>query len=98
MHLFTTVSIYFCTGKLYEGLNRQCCGTEVVTNDLMCCGNGTEGKTYIMDDDNFCCGNEYISQERSVCCVSQTGKAKVRHSFIPEEWKSSFFCFKESAS
>ena len=74
------------SGTLHDGYQVQCCGGEVVSDQLKCCGNVTMGQAYIENTDNMCCGSQYVPEETSVCCTDEMGRSKVRYDklfFIP---------------
>lgn len=35
-----------CGGSLHDSFNQQCCGGEVVSTDLICCGDEEEGTAH----------------------------------------------------
>lgn len=63
--------------ELHDGYESQCCGGEVVSDRLRCCGNTTIGQAYVDNTDNVCCGSEYVLEETSVCCTDEIGRSKV---------------------
>lgn len=64
-------------GVLYEKLNSQCCGSEVVSDDLICCGGVKKGSAHDRNSTKFCCGAEYVDVASSVCCVNDIGQTQV---------------------
>ena len=64
-------------GVLYEKLNSQCCGGEVVSDDLICCGGVNKGSAYNHNSTKTCCGAEYVDVASSVCCVNDIGQTQV---------------------
>ena len=65
------------SGKLHEQHEKQCCGGEMVSEDLVCCGGQTDGHTYTHKPGMSCCGQKYVGDDMSLCCVSDTGHIKV---------------------
>lgn len=55
-------------GVLQDGRSRQCCGGELVSGDLVCCGDDLVGAAYTGDASNTCCGFDYVPAATSVCC------------------------------
>lgn len=35
-----------CEGRLYDGYSSQCCGGELVPEEMMCCGDADKGKAH----------------------------------------------------
>ena len=69
------------TGKLYERHEKQCCGGEMVSDSLVCCGGQTDGHTYTQKPHMSCCGQKYVRDDQSLCCISDTGHIMVSSSF-----------------
>ena len=63
--------------KLHNGYERQCCGGEMSSDTMLCCGNNTVGQAYKPELDRFCCGSQYADSATSVCCADETGMSKV---------------------
>ena len=77
---FSYIVLLLCTGELHDGYQVQCCGKEVVSDRLKCCGNVTVGQAYVHNTDNLCCGSQYVAEETSVCCTDEIGRSQVRFS------------------
>uniref|UniRef100_A0A1I8J358 EB domain-containing protein n=1 Tax=Macrostomum lignano TaxID=282301 RepID=A0A1I8J358_9PLAT len=58
-----------CGGHLHSSLNQQCCGGQMVPNDLVCCGDSI---AYQPQSNMSCCGDQYVllagSDSETVCC------------------------------
>ncbi len=63
---------------LQDGYQSQCCGKEVVSDKLTCCGNVSKGQAFVENAENVCCGNEYVPDKTSVCCTDELGRSKVK--------------------
>lgn len=44
---------------------------------MMCCGGAAEGHAYEAREGMACCGLQYIQDDTSLCCMSDTGHIKV---------------------
>ena len=69
------------SGKLYERHEKQCCGGEMVSDSLVCCGGQTDGHTYTQKPHMSCCGQKYVRGDQSLCCISDTGHIMVSSYF-----------------
>ncbi|ESO94175.1 hypothetical protein LOTGIDRAFT_118598, partial [Lottia gigantea] len=78
----TTGSQICCTGTLYGGYNKQCCGGQVVSQSAICCGNDTSGDVYLPQSQKTCCGRKYVDQQTTLCCTSDTEHTKVRTNMV----------------
>ena len=79
--LFNSYKQIWCAqflGELHDGYEVQCCGGEVVSDRLKCCGNVTMGQAFVENTDNICCGSKYVSVETSVCCTDELGRSQVQ--------------------
>lgn len=66
------------TGKLYDKYQQQCCGGQLVSDQLTCCGDQMSGTAYSQDVTKQCCGTEYMETRTSVCCTDgDTGHTQV---------------------
>jgi hypothetical protein len=74
-----TCSIYniIISEKLYDGFNKKCCGDTLVDHTNVCCGDDQHGTSYPYSDGHQCCGIDYINNDTSLCCTSDTGHQKV---------------------
>ncbi|XP_021347323.1 usherin-like [Mizuhopecten yessoensis] len=77
-----------CGDKLYDGYNQQCCGGEVISNHMACCGDAQEGSAFTARPGMECCGMSYVIMNRTLCCTSDTGHSKV-HMYKDEDAKLS---------
>ncbi|XP_053408878.1 usherin-like [Mercenaria mercenaria] len=82
---YTSGSQTCCAGQLYERYEKQCCGKEVVSDTMMCCGGEVNGHAYAKRNGMSCCGQQYISEDTTLCCASDTGHIKVHHYGSAEE-------------
>ena len=57
---------------------QQCCGDQVVDDDMVCCDDVTGGIAYTADVNKGCCGQEYVTYATTECCIDETGRGKVR--------------------
>ncbi|KAH3846702.1 hypothetical protein DPMN_089004 [Dreissena polymorpha] len=73
----TSGSQVCCNGQLHERLNKTCCGGAMVADTMQCCGDVTGGQAYSRVDKYSCCGQQYVPQDASLCCSSDTGHVKV---------------------
>jgi hypothetical protein len=69
-------ALYCCcvAGLLEEAFGRQCCGGEMVSATLQCCGHS---RAYTPRPGYVCCGHQYVPADMSICC-GQPGNEKVR--------------------
>ena len=65
------------SGHLLERHEKQCCGGEMVPDSMVCCGGDMHGQTYTGRANMSCCGHTYTSDDKSLCCTSDTGHVKV---------------------
>uniref|UniRef100_A0A8D2ISK6 Usherin n=1 Tax=Varanus komodoensis TaxID=61221 RepID=A0A8D2ISK6_VARKO len=65
-----------CGGALYDGFNQQCCGGQIVSKDLICCGDQEKGSIYRPTSGMFCCGHEYVNMSSTICCSASSGESK----------------------
>uniref|UniRef100_A0A8D0L665 Usherin n=1 Tax=Sphenodon punctatus TaxID=8508 RepID=A0A8D0L665_SPHPU len=65
-----------CGGSLHDGFNQQCCGGQVVSKELICCGDGEEGTVHTPLAGMFCCGQEYATLSDTICCTASGGESK----------------------
>ncbi|KYO43601.1 usherin isoform J [Alligator mississippiensis] len=65
-----------CCGSLHDGFNQQCCGGQVVSKDLICCGDEEVGTVYRPLTGMFCCGQEYVNMSDTICCSASSGESK----------------------
>lgn len=72
----TTHSIII-SEKLYDGFSKKCCGGTLVDHTNVCCGDDQHGTSYPYSDGHHCCGIDYINNDTSLCCTSDTGHQKV---------------------
>ncbi|XP_076463865.1 usherin-like [Babylonia areolata] len=68
---------FCCGGELVSSYNRTCCGRAVVAESAICCGDGDAGLSHPPQSGFTCCGQQYLATDTSLCCVSDTGHAKV---------------------
>ncbi|XP_002760562.4 usherin [Callithrix jacchus] len=64
-----------CAGRLHDGHGQQCCGGQIVSKDLECCG-GEEGVVYNHLPGMFCCGQDYVNMSDTICCSASSGESK----------------------
>nr|XP_056708935.1 usherin [Euleptes europaea] len=65
-----------CGGSLHDGFNHQCCGGEIVSKDLICCGDEDKGTVHRPTTGMFCCGHEYVNMSSTICCSTSSGESK----------------------
>ncbi|XP_036133319.1 usherin [Molossus molossus] len=65
-----------CAGTLHGGLGRQCCGAQVVSQDLQCCGGADDGAVYSRRPGMRCCGQDYVNVSEAICCSASSGAAE----------------------
>ncbi|XP_009864107.1 PREDICTED: usherin-like [Apaloderma vittatum] len=63
-----------CGGYLHDSFNQQCCGREVISTDLVCCGDGEAGTAHRPLTGMFCCGQEYVNMSDTICCSGSSGE------------------------
>ena len=64
-------------GKLMERHGKQCCGGEMVSDTMVCCGEGAYGQAYTWKANMSCCGQTFVRDDQSLCCTSDTRHIKV---------------------
>ncbi|XP_025748029.1 usherin [Callorhinus ursinus] len=65
-----------CAGRLHDGHGQQCCGGQIVSKDLECCGGEEEGMAYSRLPGMFCCGQDYVNMSDTICCSASSGESK----------------------
>ncbi|XP_048212729.1 usherin [Perognathus longimembris pacificus] len=65
-----------CAGRLHDGQGQQCCGGQIVRQDLECCGGEEEGVVYSPLAGMFCCGQDYVNMSDTICCLASSGESK----------------------
>ncbi|XP_028580478.2 usherin [Podarcis muralis] len=65
-----------CGGSLHDGFSQQCCGGQIVSKDLICCGDEEKGKIHLSTTGMFCCGHEYVNMSSTICCSASSGESK----------------------
>ncbi|XP_041578632.1 usherin [Vulpes lagopus] len=65
-----------CAGRLHDGYGQQCCGGQIVSKDLECCGGEEEGMPYSRLPGMFCCGQDYVNMSDTICCSASSGESK----------------------
>ncbi|XP_040491950.1 usherin [Ursus maritimus] len=65
-----------CAGRLHDGYGQQCCGGQIVSIDLECCGGEEEGMAYSRLPGMFCCGQDYVNMSDTICCAASSGESK----------------------
>uniref|UniRef100_A0A673TE79 Usherin n=1 Tax=Suricata suricatta TaxID=37032 RepID=A0A673TE79_SURSU len=65
-----------CAGKLHDGHGQQCCGGQIVSKDLECCGGEEDGMVYRRLPGRFCCGQDYVNMADTICCSGSRGESK----------------------
>ncbi|XP_039386307.1 usherin [Mauremys reevesii] len=65
-----------CGGSLHDGFSHQCCGGQLVSKDLICCGDGDKGTVHRPLPGMFCCGQEYGNMSDIICCSASSGESK----------------------
>ncbi|XP_077013931.1 usherin [Tamandua tetradactyla] len=65
-----------CAGRLHDGYGQKCCGGQIVSQDLECCGGEEEGVVYIRLPGMFCCGQDYVNMSDTICCSASSGESK----------------------
>uniref|UniRef100_H3A4S8 Usherin n=1 Tax=Latimeria chalumnae TaxID=7897 RepID=H3A4S8_LATCH len=68
-----------CAGSLYDGFNQQCCGGQVVSSDLVCCGNEEKGSVQMFTPGMSCCGQEFVNVSDTICCSGPGGESKAHN-------------------
>ncbi|OXB77922.1 UNVERIFIED_CONTAM: hypothetical protein H355_015208, partial [Colinus virginianus] len=64
-----------CGGSLHDSYSQQCCGGEVISTDLVCCGDEEKGTAYKAHTGMFCCGQEYVNVSDTICCSGSSGES-----------------------
>uniref|UniRef100_A0A663LW22 Usherin n=1 Tax=Athene cunicularia TaxID=194338 RepID=A0A663LW22_ATHCN len=64
-----------CAGSLHDSFNQQCCGGEVISTDLVCCGNEEAGTAHKPLTGMYCCGQEYVNKSDTICCSGSSGES-----------------------
>uniref|UniRef100_A0A8C6NEI0 Usherin n=1 Tax=Melopsittacus undulatus TaxID=13146 RepID=A0A8C6NEI0_MELUD len=64
-----------CGGALHDSFNQQCCGGEVISTDLVCCGDEEKGTAHRPVTGMFCCGQEYVNKSDTICCSGSSGES-----------------------
>ncbi|XP_065600248.1 usherin [Cyrtonyx montezumae] len=64
-----------CGGSLHDSYSQQCCGGEVISTDLVCCGDEEKGTAYKAHTGMFCCGQEYVNASDTICCSGSSGES-----------------------
>uniref|UniRef100_A0A8C7Q6N4 Usher syndrome 2A (autosomal recessive, mild) n=1 Tax=Oncorhynchus mykiss TaxID=8022 RepID=A0A8C7Q6N4_ONCMY len=62
-----------CGGLLHDGYRSQCCGSTVIEDSLVCCGDAERGMPYTPLTGLSCCGEDYLNSSTSLCCVGHDG-------------------------
>ncbi|XP_054432559.1 LOW QUALITY PROTEIN: usherin [Pteronotus mesoamericanus] len=65
-----------CAGRLRPGHGLQCCGGQVVSEDLECCGGTEQGRAYSRLPGMRCCGQDYVNVSDTICCSASSGESK----------------------
>ncbi|XP_060102758.1 usherin [Heteronotia binoei] len=74
---YSTSGNQICCGRsLHDGFNHQCCGGEIVSKDLICCGDEEKGTVHRPATGMFCCGHEYVNMSSTICCSASSGESK----------------------
>ena len=60
-----------------ERHGKQCCGGEMVSDTMVCCGEGTYGQAFTWKANMSCCGQTFVRDDQSLCCTSDTRHIKV---------------------
>ncbi|KAJ6666901.1 hypothetical protein lerEdw1_018903 [Lerista edwardsae] len=66
-----------CDGSLHDSFNHQCCGGQIVSKDLICCGDAEKGTAHGPTTGMFCCGHEYVNMSSTICCLASSGVSQV---------------------
>ncbi|NXL36266.1 USH2A protein, partial [Glaucidium brasilianum] len=64
-----------CAGSLHDSFNQQCCGGEVISTNLVCCGDEEAGTAHRPLTGMFCCGQEYVNKSDTICCSGSSGES-----------------------
>ncbi|XP_041108645.1 usherin [Polyodon spathula] len=65
-----------CAGTLHDGFHKQCCGGQVVSKDLICCGNEEKGSVHKEFQGMSCCGEQYVNLSNTICCTDISGVSR----------------------
>ncbi|XP_078412490.1 usherin [Cetorhinus maximus] len=65
-----------CGNSLHDGFNQQCCGKQLVSTELLCCGNEEEGTAYESITGLVCCGQDLVDASITLCCIGPDGSRK----------------------
>jgi len=60
-----------------DGGSIQCCGGQVVSAGLVCCGDSVTGQSYVTNTSQSCCGLQYVDISTTHCCTDQHGHSQV---------------------
>lgn len=60
-------------------MNQTCCGGQVYEGHVICCGDHVTGSAYEVQQGMMCCGQNYVIEDRSLCCTSDTGHQQVKN-------------------
>ncbi|XP_065144388.2 usherin [Paramisgurnus dabryanus] len=66
-----------CKGHLFDGYNTQCCGGQLISGEMVCCGDPDKGTAHNLVTGFACCGERYINTSTSWCCTRPDGESKV---------------------
>uniref|UniRef100_W5NGL3 Usherin n=1 Tax=Lepisosteus oculatus TaxID=7918 RepID=W5NGL3_LEPOC len=72
----STGSQICCAETLHDGFHKQCCGEQIVSRDLLCCGNEKKGTVHKTSQGMSCCGEEYINTSNTICCTGHGGVSR----------------------
>jgi len=89
----STFIILPCIGTLvdsYDGV--QCCGGQVVSTDLVCCGDAVSGHSYVTDTAKYCCGQQYVDVLTTHCCTDRHGRSQVTRNGVCPSVRLSVAC------
>ncbi|XP_078086591.1 usherin [Mustelus asterias] len=65
-----------CGNSLHDGFNQQCCGKQLVSANLLCCGNEEDGTAFEPVTGLVCCGQDLMNASITLCCIGPDGSRK----------------------
>lgn len=65
---------------------------------MICCGDHVTGSAYEVQPGMMCCGQNYVMEDRSLCCTSDTGHQQVRNDVQLEVFCTMYFDFPYNGS
>ncbi|KPP71102.1 usherin-like, partial [Scleropages formosus] len=65
-----------CRGEVHDGFDSQCCGGQVLSLHMVCCGDGDSGTAYTPTQGMVCCGELYVNASNTLCCGGNDGPAQ----------------------